>query len=50
LQRPESAAMHHAEALVVIGRENQGVDVVTPGRRDLLLAQTPCSTPRNPSR
>jgi hypothetical protein len=46
LQRPESAAMHHAEALVVIGLENQGVDVIAPGRRDLFVAQTTCSTPQ----
>jgi len=29
-QRPERAPMHHAEALVVVWSENQGVNIVAP--------------------
>jgi hypothetical protein len=38
-QRPERATMHHAEALLVIRSENQGVDVVAPCCRIFTAAQ-----------
>jgi hypothetical protein len=42
-QRPERAAMHHAEATVVVGFKNQGVDIVSPGCRDVAGVQAVCS-------
>ena len=41
-QRPECMTMHHAEALVVIGTKNQGVDVVAPRCRIVMAAQANC--------
>jgi len=42
-QRPERAAMHHAEAVVVIRFKGQSVDVVAPGGRILTAVQMVCS-------
>jgi hypothetical protein len=42
-QRPERTAMHHAQAAVVIRFEHQGVDIVSPGCRDVAGVQAVCS-------
>jgi hypothetical protein len=42
-QRPERAAMHHAEALMVIRFKGQSVNVVAPGCRILTAVQMVCS-------
>jgi hypothetical protein len=49
-QRPERAAMHHAEAVVVIRFKSQGVDIVAPGCRGVAAVQAVCSGNRGADR